>query len=84
MLENDTWVIRGDKQFITLCHLLERPDLLADPALQAANLRNVEVGLLLPGITMNTSPTDFVPIDQFQMMRFNGEHWVLFGPILSP
>lgn len=51
---------------------------------QAATLRNVEIGLLLPGITMNTSPTDFVPIDQFQMMRFNGEHWVLFGPILSP
>jgi len=51
---------------------------------QAANLRNVEIGLLLPGITMNTSPTDFIPIDQFQMMRFNGEHWVLFGPIVSP
>ena len=51
---------------------------------QAASLRNVEIGLLLPGITMNTSPTDFVPIDQFQMMRFNGEHWVLFGPVLSP
>jgi len=51
---------------------------------QAANLRNVEIGLLLPGITMNTSPTDFIPIDQFQMMQFNGEHWVLFGPIVSP
>jgi hypothetical protein len=51
---------------------------------QAASLRNVEIGLLLPGITMNTSATDFVPIDQFQMMRFNGEHWVLFGPVVSP
>jgi branched-chain amino acid transport system substrate-binding protein len=51
---------------------------------QAASLRNVEIGLLLPGITMTTSPTDFVPIDQFQMMRFNGEHWVLFGPVISP
>jgi hypothetical protein len=38
---------------------------------------------LLPGITINTSPTDFAPIKQVQLRRFNGEKWEPFGPILS-
>jgi len=39
--------------------------------------------MLLPGITINTSPTDFAPIKQVQMARFDGEHWELFGPLLA-
>jgi branched-chain amino acid transport system substrate-binding protein len=39
--------------------------------------------MLLPGITMNTSATDYFPIEQMQMMRFTGERWELFGPVLS-
>ena len=39
--------------------------------------------MLLPGIKINTSPTDFFPIKQMQMARFNGERWELFGPVLS-
>jgi ABC-type branched-subunit amino acid transport system substrate-binding protein len=50
---------------------------------QAANLHNFTVPMLLPGITINTSPTDFAPVKQVQMARFNGERWVLFGPIIS-
>jgi ABC-type branched-subunit amino acid transport system substrate-binding protein len=50
---------------------------------QAANLKNFTVGPLLPGITMNTSAADFFPIEQMQMMRFNGERWELFGPIIA-
>jgi branched-chain amino acid transport system substrate-binding protein len=46
---------------------------------QAGNLRNFKLGLLLPGITINTSPTDYFPIEQMQMSRFNGEHGELFG-----
>ena len=38
---------------------------------QAANLNNFELGLLLPGIKVNTSPTDFFPVEQTQMSRFN-------------
>ena len=34
-------------------------------------------------ITINTSPTDFAPISQLQLMRFKGETWELFGEILS-
>jgi branched-chain amino acid transport system substrate-binding protein len=50
---------------------------------QAANLKNLQLGMLLPGITINTSPTDFAPIKQMQMERFNGERWELFGPVLT-
>jgi branched-chain amino acid transport system substrate-binding protein len=50
---------------------------------QAANLRNFKPGLLLPGITINTSPTDYFPIEQMQMSRFNGEHGELFGSPIS-
>jgi branched-chain amino acid transport system substrate-binding protein len=39
--------------------------------------------LLLPGITINTSPTNYLPIRQFQLQRFNGENWELFGDVLS-
>ena len=50
---------------------------------QAANLHNFTVPMLLPGITVNTSPTDFAPIKQMQMARFDGERWQLFGPLIS-
>ncbi len=49
---------------------------------QAANLHGLELGMLLPGITVNTSPTDFRPVKQMQMERFDGELWQLFGPVL--
>jgi len=50
---------------------------------EAANLHNFRVPMLLPGITINTSPTDFAPIKQIQMARFDGERWQLFGPLIS-
>jgi branched-chain amino acid transport system substrate-binding protein len=50
---------------------------------EAANLKNLELDMLLPGITINTSPTDFRPIEQMQMERFNGENWQRFGPVMS-
>jgi branched-chain amino acid transport system substrate-binding protein len=50
---------------------------------QAASLKNFTPDTLLPGVTINTSPTDFAPIEQLQMMRFKGEKWDLFGDIMS-
>ena len=50
---------------------------------QAASLKNVEVPLLLPGIKLNTSPTDHAPIEQEQLAKFDGERWVLFGEIFD-
>jgi branched-chain amino acid transport system substrate-binding protein len=50
---------------------------------QAANLHDFTVPLLLPGVEINTSPTDFAPIKQVRMARFDGTRWRLFGPVLT-
>jgi branched-chain amino acid transport system substrate-binding protein len=50
---------------------------------QAANLKDLSLPMLLPGIKVNTSPTDFYPIEQEQLAKFDGERWVLFGEIYN-
>ena len=50
---------------------------------QAASIKNLELGGFLPGIKANTSPTDFAPVSQLQLMKFKGESWELFGEILT-
>ena len=50
---------------------------------QAASIKNQKIGLLLPGISINTASDDFFPIKQMQMLRFKGDGWEGFGPILS-
>jgi branched-chain amino acid transport system substrate-binding protein len=50
---------------------------------QAASLKDLELGMLLPGIKINTSGTDFYPIQQMQMQRFTGDRWELIGPVMS-
>ena len=50
---------------------------------QATNLRDLELPMLLPGIKVNTSPTDYYPVQQLQLMRFDGKRWVRFGDLLK-
>ncbi|MBR1206511.1 MULTISPECIES: ABC transporter substrate-binding protein [unclassified Bradyrhizobium] len=50
---------------------------------QAASLKNFHSDLMLPGIMVNTSPDDYYPIEQMQLMRFNGEAWELFGDVIT-
>ncbi|SFO48843.1 amino acid/amide ABC transporter substrate-binding protein, HAAT family [Bradyrhizobium sp. Ghvi] len=50
---------------------------------EAANLKDFRTELLLPGIKINTSPTDFAPISSLQLERFKGEKWQLFGDVIS-
>jgi branched-chain amino acid transport system substrate-binding protein len=50
---------------------------------QAANFQKLRVPLLLPGITVSTSPTDYYPIQAVQLQRFKGETWDLFGDVMS-
>ena len=50
---------------------------------QAANLKALKFGLLFDGITVNTSPTNYFPITQMQMLRFNGTSYDKVGPIMS-
>jgi branched-chain amino acid transport system substrate-binding protein len=48
---------------------------------QTYAIKNLELPMLLPGIKVNTSPTDHVPVDQMQFMRFNGKTWDRFGEL---
>ena len=50
---------------------------------QAENLKGVELPFLLPGIKVDTSPTDHAPIQQERLAKFNGEYWELFGEIFD-
>ncbi|PKO45629.1 MAG: branched-chain amino acid ABC transporter substrate-binding protein [Betaproteobacteria bacterium HGW-Betaproteobacteria-3] len=50
---------------------------------QAANLKNAKFSMLLPGITLNTGPNDFSPVEQAQLARFDGKQWVLFGDVIG-
>ena len=50
---------------------------------QAANVSNLELPMLLPGIRLNTSPTDFSPIGEMQLTRFDGKRWAVFGKVMS-
>ncbi len=50
---------------------------------QAENLKGVELPFLLPGIKVDTSPTDHAPIQQERLAKFNGEYWELFGDIFD-
>jgi branched-chain amino acid transport system substrate-binding protein len=48
---------------------------------QAYSIKNLALPMLLPGIRINTSPIDHVPVDQMQFMRFNGKSWERFGEL---
>jgi branched-chain amino acid transport system substrate-binding protein len=70
----------------TLIHVMQQcaDNLTRDNIMkQAASLKDFTVPMLLPGITINTSATDYFPIEQEQMARFDGKEWKLFGPVLT-
>ena len=83
---NDTFTVYGYSVAQTLVEVLRqcKDDLTRENVMrQAANLKNVTVPMLLPGLTINTSPTDFFPIEQMQLMKFNGKTWDLFGTAIG-
>jgi branched-chain amino acid transport system substrate-binding protein len=70
----------------TLVHVLKQcgKDLSRENIMrQAASIKDLALPLLLPGIKINTSPTDFYPIEQGQLAKFDGERWVLFGQLFD-
>jgi ABC-type branched-subunit amino acid transport system substrate-binding protein len=50
---------------------------------QATSLKGVKLDMSLPGIANSTSPTDYRVNKQLQMMKFNGERWESFGPVIE-
>ena len=79
---NDTFNVYGYTAAQTLVQVLKQcgDDLTRENVMrQAANLKKVALPMLLPGITIETGPDDFYPIEQMQLMRFNGKTWDAFG-----
>jgi ABC-type branched-subunit amino acid transport system substrate-binding protein len=84
--KNDASVIVGYGVTQTLLQVLKQcgDNLTRENVMkQAASLKDFRTEMLLPGIKINTSATDFAPISQLQLQRFKGEKWELFGDIVS-
>jgi branched-chain amino acid transport system substrate-binding protein len=80
----DVFNVYGYSAAQTLVHVLKQcgNDLTrANIMRQAAHIKDLALPMLLPGIKLNTSPTDFYPIEQEQLARFDGDRWVLFGEL---
>ncbi|MEO8040881.1 MAG: branched-chain amino acid ABC transporter substrate-binding protein, partial [Betaproteobacteria bacterium] len=83
---NDQLNLYGYATAAALVHILEAcgDDLTRENVMKvAANLKDVDIPMLVPGIRLNTSPTDFSPIAEMKLAKFDGKRWVLFGELLS-
>ena len=82
----DLLLMTGYNVAQTMVHVLKKcgDDLTrANIMKQAASIKSLQLEGLLPGVTINTSASDFAPIKQFQLRKFKGERWELFGDVIS-
>jgi ABC-type branched-subunit amino acid transport system substrate-binding protein len=82
----DAFNVYGYSVAQTLVHVLKQcgNDLSRENVMrQAANIKDLPLPMLLPGIKINTSATDFAPIEQEQLAKFDGERWALFGEMFD-
>ena len=82
----DLLLMTGYNVAQTMVHVLKKcgDDLTrANIMNHAASIKNLQLEGLLPGVTINTSATDFAPIKQFQLRKFKGERWELFGDVIT-
>jgi branched-chain amino acid transport system substrate-binding protein len=83
---NDDWYAFGYGAAVTTTYLLGRcGDVLTRENVmrQMTSLQGYPAPMQIPGITMNTSPTDYVPVKQFQLMRFKGQAYERVGSVIS-
>ena len=84
--QTDNNIVYGYGAAMTMVQVLKQcgADLSRDRIMtEAANLKNFVLPVLLPGMTLNTSPTNYNPIRQMQLAKFDGTSWVLFGELLQ-
>jgi len=84
--KSDAGYVAGSSLAATLAQVLKQcgDELTRENVMkQAGNLHDFTVPMLLPGIKVNTTPTDFAPVKQVQMGKFDGQRWGLFGPVLT-
>jgi branched-chain amino acid transport system substrate-binding protein len=82
--KTDSLLILGYSKAEALAHVLREAgdDLTRENIMKlAASLHGVKSDVLLDGITLNTTPDNYSPIDEMRMMRFKGERWELFGDL---
>jgi ABC-type branched-subunit amino acid transport system substrate-binding protein len=68
-----------------MVHVLEQcgDDLSRENVMRATDIKNLTLPMMLPGIKVNTSPNDYLPVEQEQLMRFDGERWIRFGDLVG-
>lgn len=84
--KTSSFTVYGYAACNTLLHVLKNADgdySRENIMKQAANIKELRVPMLLPGILVDTSPTDFFPIEAMTLARINGETWELFGDVIS-
>ena len=82
----DGGYVSGNSYAMTLVHVLRAAgnDLSRENLMkQATSLRNVSLPTLLPGIKLNTGPTDYRPVKQLNLVRWNGKNWERFGELIE-
>jgi branched-chain amino acid transport system substrate-binding protein len=82
----DQLVFNGYSNAVLFADILRRcgDDLTREHLMElATHLQNVRMPSLLPGVTLNTSPTDYNPVKQLRLQRFDGHHWQLFPDIIE-
>ncbi len=82
----DLYAVAAFSEAATLVQVLKQcgDDLSRENIMrEAANLKDLELPMLLPGMKVNTSPENFYPIRQMQLSSFNGESWEQFGDLMS-
>ncbi len=84
--KSDNNFVYGYTAATVMRHVLEackgdfsRPNVMK----QATNIKKLEIGTLLPGIFVSTSPTNYYPIRAMQLQRWDGKNWVRFGGIIE-
>jgi branched-chain amino acid transport system substrate-binding protein len=84
--KNSAFTVYGAAVAETMVYVLKQcgDDLTRENVLkQATSINHLSQGLFLPGMTINTSPTDYFPIEQMQIIKFDGERWEPVGPVLN-
>ncbi|KJC56779.1 branched-chain amino acid ABC transporter substrate-binding protein [Bradyrhizobium sp. LTSPM299] len=83
--KSDSFILTGYNHSIGLVEILKRcgDNLTRENVMKVAANLDFEIDTYRPGIRIKTSSTDFYPIEQERMIRFNGEHWEAFGPVID-
>src|ERR1700704_1606963 len=83
--KDDGTAVFGYGAALALPRILEQcGDVLTrDNVMKQMTSLNMEIGVYLPGIKIRSSPTNYAPISQFQLMKFDGQRFELFGSVIG-